>query len=326
MLAETVRELQSETLGTWGSVLAHGGDVALLDFPSYQNAGDTLIYLGERRYLRDLAVNVRYLTDHARYRKEDLQRLHPTGPLLIRGGGNLGDRWPLMQAFRERIVDDFPERQIIQLPQSMDFSTTKGQTAARRSFAKHTNLTLMIRDHVSLDQAQKLFPENNIVFSPDAAFGIGLQEQKGPSPLPVVKILRSDSEREPIGLESLGGPTLDWGLSGKSALAWKAARVPQSVTRRVPELSRPLYSLVVAGYGLQAQLNLLQANKAVQSGEIVITDRLHAAVLAALHGKETYVADNAYGKISRIYESYLHRFSNVHLVTSAKDVAKLLAL
>ncbi len=94
MLAETVRELQSETLGTWGSVLAHGGDVALLDFPSYQNAGDTLIYLGERRYLRDLAVNVRYLTDHARYRKEDLQRLHPTGPLLIRGGGNLGDRWP----------------------------------------------------------------------------------------------------------------------------------------------------------------------------------------------------------------------------------------
>lgn len=323
MLADTVQTLQAETLGVWKRFLRAGDTVALLDFPSYQNAGDTLIYLGEREYLRRIGVKIRYLTDHARYRRSDLETRHPDGTILIRGGGNLGDRWPNMQEFRERVVRDFPNRRIIQLPQSMDFSSETGRQSAAAAFATHSDLTLMLRDMVSLDQAKALFPKSEVVFSPDAAIGIGERKDIHVGKSRLVKILREDSERAPVGLNRLPGASLDWGLAGTGQLCWKAARIPQSISRRVPQLRQALYRPTLAGFSIQARLNFQQARSAIGLGEVVVTDRLHAAVLATLAGKTTYVADNAYGKISRIYDAYLHRFPNLHMITSKSDVDAL---
>ena len=44
------------------------------------------------------------------------------GIILLQGGGNFGDLWQAHQSFRERVIQDFPHKKIIQLPQSIFFS------------------------------------------------------------------------------------------------------------------------------------------------------------------------------------------------------------
>ena len=52
---------------------------------------------------------------------------------------------------------------------------------------------------------------------------------------------------------------------------------------------------------------------AVDMFDVVITDRLHVGIAATLMGKEVYLFDNNYGKISGVYKNSLSTRSNVHL-------------
>lgn len=52
---------------------------------------------------------------------------------------------------------------------------------------------------------------------------------------------------------------------------------------------------------------------AVDLFDVVVTDRLHVGIAATLMGKEVYLFDNNYGKISGVYENSLLSRPNVHL-------------
>jgi pyruvyl transferase EpsO len=61
----------------------------------------------------------------------------------------------------------------------------------------------------------------------------------------------------------------------------------------------------------------------VSDGRVVVTDRLHATVLAALLGRPVVARDNSTHKISTIYEDYLRRFPSVSLATDAESAAAM---
>ena len=48
--------------------------------------------------------------------------------------------------------------------------------------------------------------------------------------------------------------------------------------------------------------------------DVVVTDRLHVAIMAMHVGREVYMLDNDYGKLSGVYEVSLKDRSNVHLL------------
>ena len=48
--------------------------------------------------------------------------------------------------------------------------------------------------------------------------------------------------------------------------------------------------------------------------DVVVTDRLHVAIMAMHVGKEVYMLDNDYGKLSGVYELSLQNRANVHLL------------
>lgn len=55
--------------------------------------------------------------------------------------------------------------------------------------------------------------------------------------------------------------------------------------------------------------------KALDQPDIILTDRLHLGISGALLGKEVFLMDNIYGKISGIHElSLRERFSRVHVL------------
>lgn len=60
--------------------------------------------------------------------------------------------------------------------------------------------------------------------------------------------------------------------------------------------------------------------KALDQPDVILTDRLHLGISGALLGKEVFLMDNVYGKISGIYElSLRERFPRVHVLKELSE-------
>lgn len=324
-----IAALQNQTRGVLRDRLQPGEQVALLDYPTHQNAGDSLIYLGERGYLRDLDVTVSYIADQARFDADELRRRCPSGPILLHGGGNLGDRWEGEQEFREHILAVFPDRPIVQLPQSIEFHDPARIVQARGSFEAHPDLSLLLRDQTALRLAREYFPATRSEFCPDMAFGVGdtYQVHFPNTSHDVVALMRGDSERV---VDDFPLPPLvryrrdDWGLKGWHAAAWAATRTPARVVSRVPASRHALYPAVHRGYDASARLNVDSAQRILRRGRVVLTDRLHAAILAALMGIPVIALDNVSKKISAVFIDYLGRLPGTHFAETPAEANDIL--
>jgi hypothetical protein len=127
--------LQSRIHQSLGALIARGERFAILDFPDIRNCGDSAIWLGEIAYLDRHGLGTpAYVSRIGDFDKAALERAVPSGPIFIHGGGNFGDIWIGHQNFRERIIGLFPERPIVQFPQSIHYDSAQRakQTARRR--------------------------------------------------------------------------------------------------------------------------------------------------------------------------------------------------
>ena len=62
----------------------------------------------------------------------------------------------------------------------------------------------------------------------------------------------------------------------------------------------------------------------IDMADIVVTDRLHVGISSRLLGKEVFLLDNSYGKVSGVYEHSLKQCSRVHYVNDVQDLPKFL--
>ncbi|AHD23713.1 hypothetical protein Y013_15055 [Rhodococcus pyridinivorans SB3094] len=84
-----------------------------------------------------------------------------------------------------------------------------------------------------------------------------------------------------------------------------------------------LYPAVAAAYEYQANLNVRTACKILLSGRVVVTDRLHATVLASLLQIPVVAMDNETGKVGAIYRDYLHKMPKVSFAGSSDEALAL---
>lgn len=323
-----LERLQATTLSALARHIS-AGPAALLDFPSHDNAGDSLIYVGERAYLRQLGVHLTYVADHMRFDPRELRHRVPAGPLLLHGGGNLGDRWTEHQGLRHLVVREFPDRKIIQLPQSVNFTDHGELQRAHRLWRTHPDLTLLIRDTGSLRRALDGFPDNRVEFCPDMALGAGPRQRPVPPSHDIVLLRRTDSEAALAG--EFRFPShwsvlrADWGHTGHRKLHWDAARVPGALARRAPALRAGLYPAIRRGYEAQANLNVRAATRLLSRARVVITDRLHAMVLAQLMGIPVVALDNVNRKVSATWHDYLAELGSARLAADPDEAIEIAA-
>ncbi len=318
MCPDALHELRDATRGTLAEVIGRT-PVALLDHPHYFNAGDHLIYSGTLAYLGALGCSVDYVCAPHTYDAELLERRVPTGPILLQGGGNFGDRWPMHQRFRERVVADFPHRRIVQLPQSFDFTDKEALRATRAVYEKHPDLTILIRDRRGTERAADAFPTADVRFCPDLAFGADVAPPADPV-TDVVVLARRDAEavdRPPTLRPS--EEQVDWSLGLSANARWWSSAALEAAAWRVPGLRRPAYPLARAAMDLRTALNLDAACARLGRGRVVVTDRLHGGVLAALLGRPVFLVDNVNKKVSAIHRDYLGSLPDVTLATDFAD-------
>jgi exopolysaccharide biosynthesis predicted pyruvyltransferase EpsI len=330
----SLNSIRIQTMTTLARLLPEPANVALHDFPSHENVGDSMIWAGETQYLKDSGHNVRYVSDRFRFNPTLLRKLHPDGPILLHGGGNFGDIWPAFQLHREEIVAEFPDRKIIQLPQTVYFTSQTAATRANKVLGQHADFTLLVRDHESLERARLQLPDVSVVFCPDMAFGwkpnVAAPKTKRER---IIVLERRDIEasgglaKSLANLLSANDQVIDWGIRGMRKAWWSFVRLPAVLAKRLPLLarSRILYVFIRMGYRLNLRQNLGAGLRAFSQSKFVVTDRLHAHILAALIGIDHVVVENNYGKIGPIVADYSGAFSTVTFVRTSAEAYSALA-
>jgi exopolysaccharide biosynthesis predicted pyruvyltransferase EpsI len=296
----------------------------LLDFPNYPNVGDSLIWLGEVEFFRRTTGCIPdYVSTRDGFNADDLRRFCPEGPIYLSGGGNFGDIWPKFQAFRRAVLEAFPDRRVVQLPQSVHFGDERNVADTARMIERHGNFHLLVRDLESYEFSRAHF-QCEVQLCPDMAFALGPQASQPPS-RDAVFLLRTDIEtsggRGSIPADASDVLVADWLDDGRDTRLMNRLLLPLA-RRSTGALNsqRPVFE----AFERIAASRKARGRKLLGAGRVVVTDRLHAHILSLLLGRPQLLIDNANGKVGRFVRQWTGRDPLVRMVPSLEAACELL--
>jgi pyruvyl transferase EpsO len=318
---ELIRRLQESAAAELRCV---GSDApfSLVGFPDHGNVGDSAIALGTSVYFREHRGMVpRYVASLGDYSEAALRASAPEGPIFIHGGGNFGDLWPRHQEFREHLLQRFPDRAIVQLPQSIHFGDPGGTARTARAIATHGAFRLFVRDQASYEFAAAHF-DCEIGLCPDMALFLGPLDRAGAPDVDVLYLMRTDRERAlatATGLPNHTSRVADWLVESRfSVRVHRALGTAQAFRRGWPSSG----GMRCARYDAAARARLARGRRLLASGRVVITDRLHAHILSLLLGIPHAVLDNSYGKLTRFLDIWTGRAPGVYRAASIDEAER----
>jgi pyruvyl transferase EpsO len=307
MMTAVVRDQAIAALAAW---IPRGSDVAIIDVPVHRNAGDLFILAATSRLLADLECRIVFRSGVLDYRQQAARRHIGRDTIIVGlGGGNFGDLYPRYQELRARIVGGFPKHRIVILPQSIHFEDPGQRERVARSFSAHPDLKIAVRDRVSFDIARTF--TGDVMLLPDVVHAMGTSPTTQPRSIGIrgtVTLRRRD--RESGGsLTKTDGKAVDWPqvfpdfLPRLAITAVLMPLAPQSLSARLHE-SWSVYAHALLARGLAWMADV----------DHLVTDRLHAAILARLAGRRVTLHDNASGKLAAYYDAWWREDPAVELM------------
>ncbi len=311
--------LRDRITATLAPIISGYTECALVGFPDSANVGDSAIWLGELAWLHDAGVRVAYRCHERNYDANILAQSCPNGLILLHGGGNLGDVWPRPQRLRERVIQDFPRRPIVQLPQTIKFGDREALAQARRVFDNHPDLTILVRDVAGLDFANREF-QCGAVLCPDMALYLGALSFSRVKDVDVLWLKRTDREAVADNLAEIGSGMVvtDWLHPWPPAVRRLRETVQPLVTRH-PRRLGVLRRYSEATFDYQARQRMKFGCALLARGSVVVTDRLHGHILSLLLGIPHVILDNSYGKVRQFHETWTKSMPHVRWAESPTD-------
>ena len=300
-----VERLQKEIKKNLDDLVDGNEKFALLDFPNHDNVGDAAIYVGELCYFRARGLKPSFVSDVYSHDDEKLTNAVGDGCIFMHGGGNFGDLWDWFHSFREKILERYRGRPIVQLPQTIYFRSQEGIDRTARLIERHGNYTLLVRDQRSLEFAQRWFAcESRLC--PDMAFSIGTVTPPKPS-TGLFLNLRDDQEVSgPRDLSALQSRTdvrqSDW--PPESADFQRATKYRAIVKAIFSGNLGGRAHMTELAYRERAEQRFWRGINLLGSGRQVITDRMHGHIMCRLADIDHCVLDNSYGKTSGLINSW----------------------
>ena len=142
-----------------------------------------------------ISIACEYLTEISF--TEIRKRIKPNDKIFIHSGYLIFDPHPHLPFIR-KIVDAFRDFPIVILPQTINISDDKVVSLTQDSFNSHPDLTIVARDEVSKDNADRLFPNCKRLLMPDVVTSlIGSEQfaQLNPNRDGVLFCIRNDGEK-----------------------------------------------------------------------------------------------------------------------------------
>lgn len=261
--------------------------------PVYGNYGDSAILLAQMAFLRELLpekqkiIEITY-SEYYQYRDALCSTIKKDSPIFCMGGGNMGNQWVREEQLRFDVMKDFPQNRIIVFPQTV-FYSEKGDPSytperSREIYQNCRKLTLTAREKRSYSLMREYYPGTNILLAPDIVFwmtkerfGAVSQERNG-----VMFCCRNDVER---------AMTEDTWTLLKHEVSRLGYPVLQTDTDRDIKITKE-----------NRRDEVRQKLQEFCAVRLVVTDRLHGMIFAALAGTPCIAFGNYNDKVRGTYE------------------------
>lgn len=256
----------------------------MFNSPVYENLGDQAIFLAEEEYCN--ANGIKIFDCAGADRLIPLySKLTPKNCLvLISGGGNMGELWMAEELKIRKIIRKFKKNRIVIFPQTVywNMDTEEGRKCFEESkacYGSHPDLTVFVREKMSLEFMRENMPEVKTLMVPDMTMIMERHFDKKRNG--VLLCMRNDKEKT----------------------------IPEKEQKLLAESLRKRYKV----YGTDTCYTRIVApssRKAIvdrklerfASAELVITDRLHGMIFAYITHTPCIALDSLSHKIKGCHE------------------------
>ncbi|KRN31281.1 polysaccharide pyruvyl transferase family protein [Weissella halotolerans] len=273
--------------------------ILLLGVADYANLGDQAIGYAQRRFLDKLVsgrCNVPIIEVGSSVPIRFVYQIISRDDIIVfTGGGNLGNKYTLLHDIFLPVIKKFPKNEKIFFPQSYTFTDGKNNlNYIKKVFSKSGDkLTIVARETKSLGLFQDIFPQNNILLTPDIVLSLD-ERRKNNSRDGILMMMRDESEK--ILNPNVQNQLKDYlkNIGYNVTLQQDYSEYATQVNIRYGELTK-------------------QWDK-IRSSKLVITDRLHGMIFSQITGTPCLVFDNYNSKIKLTYKNWLAKSENIVFV------------
>ena len=266
-------------------------NIVILGTPNHGNLGDYAINVAERELFADTFPDWNIfevdLTDFPKEIYALSKILSRRDILVLTGGGNLGNQYMDDENVRRETIRLFPQNRIYIFPQTCYFTKDAGGNEEKEKteviYNKHRHLFIMARDLQSFEEMKAMF-RVPVQLMPDVVLTMKMdsgRERKG-----AVILLRNDIERK-------------YTEEQEKKIEGILKKYYTDIERTDTEISSLEFLKNKDGC---LKDKLAQIGKA----EVVVTDRLHGMVFAAITGTPCIVLDNYNHKVRETYRWISH--------------------
>lgn len=245
--------------------------VILFGVPHHSNLGDHAIAIAEERIIKEKFPDYEYKEVAEENTTKCINKVKEyitnDDILFIHGGGNLGNKYILSENGRREIIKNFPNNIIISFPQTMYFEESEeGNKELQKSkeiYNSHKNLYFMAREEVSYKSMKEEFTNGTIFLTPDIVTILKMDnsnfQREG-----ALFIIRNDSESN-VDKEFL------------NSIEQICKKEFQKVEYKDTAEGESIYQ-----HRRQHKLDEMLNN--YKKSKLVVTDRLHGMIFAAITG------------------------------------------
>lgn len=277
--------------------------------PIHGNLGDHAIALSETLMLNKLGIKYYELSGH------DLCYLQRIGKLnimnghtiIVNGGGNLGTLWFDVEKLFREIIQSNTRSKIILMPNTIYYEDSPfGEEELKHSiqiYNLHQNLYLFAREKASYFKMKEIY--NHVELVPDMVLALEKQKPKE-NRCGCILCLRKDVERIITGEQKEELNNVVEGLFGKNVEC-----VDTVANHNIPFEYR------------EKELNCIW--KQFRSSELIITDRLHGMIFAAITETPCIVLNSKSPKVRGCFE-WIKDLGYIKFCEDFNDIPKIYKL
>lgn len=243
-------------------------------------------------------------------------------------------------SYKLSVLKSYPDNPVISLPQTMQYSSTDQIGKHKEEITAHSKLTLLWRDEESLQLAKESFSTVESLYCPDMAYMLGPAVPNHSSPqVDVIFVVRRDDEatansadisKAKTVVEDAGYTVEMWDFPTKGYPVYHDSHTKEVVynyNKIFPGRPEPKNE---PNTELYSELRVQIGMSLIGRGRIIVTDRLHALIMAQMIDRPVIYFDTKFQKLTRVRTAHVKAVSecsdkvfNAQKVASILDAAKV---
>ena len=282
----------------------------MLGTPTHTNIGDSAIVLAQNAFLRKNGFNSAQIIELTLSQmQQDWKHIHrwipKTDIITHLGGGNMGSQWKQEEALHRQVTCGFPRNPMIVFPQTIFYADENSAQESVDVYNRHHHLTIVAREQKSHEIMARLYPDIKLLLSPDIVlsatmdtFGVHHSERQG-----VLLCMRQDAERA---------------MSDDDRSKIESFIKSHPLTYRCTDMHSD-YPITK-----ENRLDCVRQKMAeFSSAKLVITDRLHGMIFAAITGTPCIAFSNYNHKVRGTYD-WISYLPYIRYAQSTEDAIRMI--